>query len=141
MNLLRHWRSLRLTLLLTSVSVISAFTAARHSAAGQPAGVATSVMVHPAAVDIRHQRQPHSLQVLGATADGFSLDLRSDAKFAVADAKVATVDDKGWIRPVANGQTQVTVTVAGQTRTVPVKVQLPAAEPAYSFRNEVMPVL
>ena len=41
----------------------------------------------------------------------------------------------------ATAQTQVTVAVAGQTQTVPVKVQLPAAEPPISFRHEVMPVL
>jgi hypothetical protein len=141
MMLLQYLRSFRMPLLLAGVLAIAVCTVARHGNAGQSAAVPTSVSVHPAAVDIRHQRQPHSLQVLGATADGFSLDLRSDAKFIVADAKIATVDDNGWIRPVANGQTQVTVTVAGQTRNVPVKVQLPATEPAYSFRNEVMPVL
>src|SRR5439155_25980195 len=35
----------------------------------------------------------------------------------------------------------VTVAAAGQTRTIAVKVQLPAKEPPISFRNEVMPVL
>jgi hypothetical protein len=79
--------------------------------------------------------------VLGATADGYSLDLRPQAKFTTADPRIATVDAHGWVRPVASGQTQITITVAGQTRTVPVKVQLPPAEPRYSFRHEVMPVL
>jgi hypothetical protein len=100
-----------------------------------------SVTVQPTAVELRHQRQPHGLQVLGATADGYSLDLRSQSKFASADPRIAIVDEQGWIHPVASGQTQVTVTVAGQTKTVAVKVQLPAAEEPYSFRHEVMPVL
>ena len=43
--------------------------------------------------------------------------------------------------PVGNGQTQVTVAIANQTETIPVKVQLPAVEPAMSFRHEAMPVL
>src|SRR5262249_40571211 len=51
------------------------------------------------------------------------------------------VNEQGWVRPVGTGATTVTVTVAGQTVAVPVKVQLPAAEPPYSFRHEVMPVL
>src|SRR5204863_5925660 len=50
-------------------------------------------------------------------------------------------DERGWVRPVASGATQVTVTAAGQTVTVPVKVELPAVEPPISFRHEVMPVL
>jgi hypothetical protein len=112
-----------------------------RATAEEPAPVPASIAVHPTQLDLRHQRQPHSLQVLGTSANGFSLDLRAQAKFASADPKVATVDEKGHVRPIANGQTQVTVTVAGQTRTVPVKVQLPAAEPAISFRHEVMPVL
>ncbi len=108
------------------------------SAADVPVG---SVAVHPTALDLRHQRQPHSLQVLGTTADGYSLDLRPQAKFTSADPRIATIDASGWVRPVANGQTQVTVQVAGQTLVVPVKVQLPATEPPYSFRHEVMAVL
>ncbi|MDB5306294.1 MAG: hypothetical protein JWO38_496 [Gemmataceae bacterium] len=100
-----------------------------------------SVAVSPAAIEIRHHRHPHAIQVLGATADGFSLDLRAETRFTAADPKVATVDERGWVRPVGTGETQVTVAVAGQTKTVAVKVQLPAPEPPTSFRHEVMPVL
>ncbi len=86
--------------------------APRFSAADEPA-VPGAITVHPATIALRHQRQPHSLQVLGGSADGYSLDLRPQAKFVSADPKIATVDAGGWVRPVANGQTQVTVTVAG----------------------------
>jgi hypothetical protein len=109
--------------------------------ADDPAPLATSITVHPTTLDLRQHRQPRSLQVFGVTADGYSLDLRPQARFASADPRVATVDERGWVRPISSGQTQVTVTVAGQTRSVPVKVQLPPVEPPYSFRHEVMPVL
>jgi hypothetical protein len=132
-------RSARLLCGLVAAAVV-AFTGSRFRA-DEPAVVPASVSVQPTAIELRHHRQPQSLQVLGTTVDGFSLDLRPQAKFTSADPKIAAVDDKGWVRPVGNGQTQVTVTVAGQTRTVPVKVQLPPVEPPYSFRNEVMPVL
>src|SRR5919109_2236 len=75
--------------------------------------VAGAVVVQPATIQLRHPRQPQSLQVLGKTADGYTLDLRSQARFASANPQVAAVDERGWIRPVANGQTQVTVEVAG----------------------------
>jgi hypothetical protein len=103
-----------------------------------PAG---SIVIHPPAVELNHPRRPQSLQVLGMTADGFSLDLSTGATYASGDPNIATVDERGWVRPVASGQTQITVVAAGQTLTVPVKVQLPAAEPPYSFRHEVMAVL
>jgi hypothetical protein len=105
-----------------------------------PALAADPVTVSPAAIEIKHQRHPHAIQVLGTTADGYSVDLGDAATFTVADPKVATVEG-GWVKPVASGTTTVTVTAAGQTFTVPVKVALPAAEPPISFRHEVMPVL
>src|SRR5450432_4032305 len=95
----------------------------------QDAPVPASITVQPAAIEIRHQRHPHTLQVLGMSADGYSLDLRSAAKYTSADPKIAIVDAEGWVRPVANGETKVTVSIAGQTKTVAVKVQLPAVEP------------
>ena len=100
-----------------------------------------SITVQPTAIEVRHQRHPLALQVLGSSADGYSLDLRGQAKFASADPKIAVVDADGWVRPVANGQTQVTIAVGTQTKTVAVKVQLPPSEPPMSFRHEVMPVL
>ncbi|QDU21314.1 DUF1549 and DUF1553 domain-containing protein [Urbifossiella limnaea] len=120
---------------------LSALAALLAFAPSAPAQEATSVTVSPAAVTIRHHRHPHSLQVLGRTADGFSLDLHAAATYASADTKVATVDAAGWVRPVANGTTTVTVTAGGKTTAVHITVQLPAAEPATSFRHEVMPVL
>jgi hypothetical protein len=105
------------------------------------APISASIAVQPAAIEIKHHRQPVALQVLGASADGYSLDLRTQAKYASADAKIASVDAEGVVRPIANGQTQINVTVAGVTKTVNVKVALPATEPPISFRHEVMPVL
>src|SRR5262245_45786537 len=95
----------------------------------QDVAVPGTVAVSPGTIEIRHQRQPHAIQVLAATAEGYSLDLRTQAKFSSSDAKIATVDADGWVRPVANGQAQVTVTVAGVTKMVAVKVQLPETEP------------
>ena len=103
-----------------------------------PAG---PIAVHPVTIELRHHRQPQSLQVLVSTADGYSIDLREQTTFASADANIAAVDAAGWVRPVANGQTQISVAAAGQTITVPVTVALPPAEPPMSFRHEVMAVL
>ena len=115
--------------------------AVAFSAAPVQAQMPASVSVSPAAIEIRHHRHPHAIQVLGASADGFTLDLHADAKFTSANPQVAAVDERGWVKPVASGETQITIAVAGQTKTVPVKVTLPASEPTTSFRHEVMPVL
>ncbi len=128
---------LRLLPFLTTLGLIVTTACRADEATPTP----SSVSVLPETIELRHQRRPHALQVFGTTADGYALDLRAFAKFKSADPKIASVDAEGWVRPIANGQTQVTVTVAGQTRTVAVKVQLPATEPPLSFRHEVMPVL
>ena len=93
-------------------------------------------------IEIRHHRHPHSLEVLGTTAEGYSLDLRSAARFVSADPRIATVDAQGWVRPKSSGKTQVIVhRRRTRTMTVPVAVTLPAVEPPTSFLHEVMPVL
>jgi hypothetical protein len=112
-----------------------------EAAAPVPADPVVSVAVHPLALELRHHRQPCSLQVLGTTAAGYSVDLRSRAAFQSADPRVAVVDEQGWVLPRGDGNTQVTIRVDGQICTVPVRVQLPAVEPPTSFRHEVMPVL
>ncbi len=124
-----------------SAATLIALLVAAHATAAEPPSVLASLEVSPASLEIRQHRQSHALQVLGTTSDGFSLDLRSDAKFASADPKIATVDAAGSIHPVASGATHITIAVAGQTKTVAVKVLLPAVQPPISFRNEVMPVL
>ena len=39
------------------------------------------VVVSPTTLDLRHPRRPHALQVLATTADGYTLDLRPQARF------------------------------------------------------------
>ncbi|MBI3822372.1 MAG: DUF1553 domain-containing protein [Planctomycetes bacterium] len=121
--------------------LVASLLASASLGRAQDTAVPASIVVQPAGIEIKHQRHPHALQVLGASADGYTLDLRAQAKYASADVKVATVDANGWVRPVANGQTQITINVSGVTTSLPVKVALPAAEPPISFRHEVMPVL
>jgi hypothetical protein len=120
------------------VALLAAASLTHRGAAGEP--VPSTITVYPTTLELRHHRQPHSLQVLGTTADGYTLDLRSSATVTSADPRVAVIDERGWVRPVGDGATTVTVTVGGQTRNVAVKVKLPAAEAPISFRHEVMPV-
>jgi hypothetical protein len=124
-----------------STLILIGFLATCRLAAAADAPAISNVVVHPAAIELRHPRQPQSVQVLGTTADGFSVDLASGAQFVVADPAVARVDQSGWVSPVTSGQTQLTVTAGGSTFQVPIRVNLPAAEPPYSFRHEVMAIL
>ena len=99
------------------------------------------ISVAPTAIEIRHHRHSHPLQVTASATDGISIDLHGQATFVSADPKIATVDASGAIRPAASGKTEIVVRVAGQTKSIPVVVRLPAVEPPVSFRHEVMAVL
>ena len=106
-----------------------------------PPPLPETIKVYPAKIELRHVREPQSLQLLGSTSDGYTLDLHAQAKFTSANPKVASVDAAGWVQPVSSGQTEITIAIAGKTLRVPVSAQLPASEPNYSFRHEVMAVL
>ncbi len=104
--------------------------------AAEPVAV---VVVSPTAIEIKHHRQPHAIQVLGTSPEGYSLDLRDSATFVSDNAKVATVE-AGWVKPVGSGSAKITVTTNGKSFVVTVAVALPDKEPPISFRHEVMPV-
>ena len=86
-------RSRRLSILLAGMTIGVCSLATVPFLAADEVAVPGSITMHPTAIELRHQRQPQSLQVLGATADGFSIDLRPHAKFASADPKIATGSD------------------------------------------------
>ena len=62
------------TVLMTAASASFAY-----AGNGPVVPVPSSLTVQPTTLDLRHHRQPHALQVLGTSADGYSLDLRSQA--------------------------------------------------------------
>src|SRR5665213_2371711 len=74
--------------------------------------------VEPTAIVLNHPRRPFSLVVNTTTADGLTIDLSRKATYESADVKIATVDANGWMKPVANGKTQITVSVDGKSKLV-----------------------
>ncbi len=109
--------------------------------AAPPPALVGELHVQPAALTLTHQRQPHSLLVTGQSADGLSLDLTAQATYRCSNEAVAKVDVLGWVKQVGSGNADITVSAAGKSAVVKVSVKLPAKEPPYSFRHEVMPVL
>ena len=108
--------------------------------------------VEPPAATLVHPRRPQSLVVTTTTPDGLLVDLSEKATYASSDAKIATVDAKGWITPVGNGSATITVSAAGKSAAMKIDVKLPqpSAPPLppapappvpHSFKHDVMPVL
>ena len=70
-----------------------------------------------------------------------SPDATATAKYISADAAVVTVDERGQLVAVGNGQTTVRVQAAGWQGEVQVTVQEVLAEPKIQFMKHVRPVI
>jgi hypothetical protein len=97
--------------------------------------------VEPRGIVLTHPRRPFSLVVNTTTADGLTVDLSRKAAYESADVTIATVDADGWIKPVAGGKTQITVSVEGKSQRVDVEVKLPPGDVPVSFRHDIEPVI
>ena len=70
-------------------------------------------------------------------------DVTRQSRFRIEPANVATIDDRGLVRPLADGQATLHVEPdgTGVPQTVPITVTGMTAPQPVSFRNEVMPIL
>src|SRR5262245_20153613 len=106
-----------------------------------PAARADALKVLPEQVTLDG---PHASQrlVVVATAKGeATADRTSGATFRTSDAKVATVDDKGVVRPAGDGTATITATAGQDSASIKVTVRKAKATEDWSFRNHVIPVL
>jgi hypothetical protein len=67
--------------------------------------------------------------------------LTADAKFSSSNPAIATVDDRGVVRPAADGEAIVTATHRDKTATAQVKVTRARERSPSSFANDVIPLL
>jgi hypothetical protein len=114
------------------------------AAADQPALVAmppalVAVEVHPAQVHLSGSRDRQSLVVQATYADGITRDVTAAASVAVAEPGIAALDGR-VVRPLADGDTSLTVAFADRSLAVPVQVRQAAETPPLSFKLDVMPV-
>jgi len=87
---------------------------------------------------------PHASQrlILVAEEDGKVVaDRTPDAKFASSQPAVATVDERGVVRPVADGEAVITATHRDKEATAKVKVTKAKEPTPFSFTNDVIPLL
>ncbi|HEY1191834.1 MAG TPA: DUF1549 domain-containing protein [Gemmata sp.] len=100
----------------------------------------TAVATYPASLKLRGMDDAPQLVITGTRADGRSVDLTGAATYAVGDAKVARVEPSGRVFPLANGTTEITVSVAGKTLKVPVAAEKMEAPLPINFGNHVVPI-
>lgn len=84
-------------------------------------GSPQKIEVYPTQFSLESPRREMHVLVTGHYADGSTQDLTRAAELTSGNAQIATIE-KGRVRPVANGQTEVVVRVAGQEAKIPVTV-------------------
>ncbi len=76
-----------------------------------------------------------------ATLGDHRQDWTRAAEWSSSDPKVATIDKDGLIRPAGDGEARITARANGLTATAAVRVKDAHARFAWSFRNQVIPVM
>jgi hypothetical protein len=93
----------------------------------------------PPDIKLTSARARQEILVQGTFADGATRDVTALAKVSFANPKVASII-KGTVSPLADGQTELRVSFAGRSLTVPVSISQATNQPPISFKHDVMPV-
>ncbi len=116
-------------------TTVALLLAAAVGVAQTPAKVA----VYPPDVNLETARDRQSFVVQATYPDGLTRDVTAEAQISVANPTVVKIDKFACL-PLADGQTELAVSFAGQTVKVPVKVANATADRPISFKLDVMPV-
>jgi hypothetical protein len=98
-----------------------------------------ALAVSPQAIQLSGIDATVQMLVTGKLANGHEVDLTRKATYQLHDASRATVDPTGLVRPLADGQTTLTVSFGSHTLTVPVAVRNIAEPLPINFANQIVP--
>lgn len=115
-------------------------TALPLAAAAEPEeSRATDIAVFPAEVRLSSSNDFQSVVVQASYDDRTTRDITGRAEYRLTGDGIA-LWDRGTLRPIADGKTQLVVAFDGREVSVPVEVAGSAKEPPVSFKLDVMPV-
>ncbi|TXT38819.1 MAG: hypothetical protein FD138_242 [Planctomycetota bacterium] len=109
--------------------------------------LAVALIVAPAYADDPLAVQPDAVTLSDPFArrqllvESNGQDATRSAKFVSSQPNVATVDELGYVLPVADGTAEISITFNGQTSKVPVTVKGMANARAVDFSTEIVPLL
>ena len=120
-------------------AVIALLAFASSSFAQAPPGAPKELVVYPAQIKLSGARDEQRVIVLGVWADGRKFDLTHTATLTSANAKI-TLAEKGLVRPVADGNTTITVEASGARAQLSVVAEKIAVDVPVSFAREIQPI-
>jgi len=101
---------------------------------------ASTVQVYPQKVTLNGARDEQRL-IVTTSINGRAADQSRTAQYVSADPKIASIDTRGLIVPIANGATTISVNVNGVKQSVPVVVENASLDTPVSFNREIVPIL
>ncbi len=104
-------------------------------------GLASELKVLPAEVRLTGPQASQRLLVLAEENGKVVGDRTSLARFTSSDEAVVKIDARGVVQAVGDGEATITARQDGKTVTAKVKVKGAKGETAWSFRNDVIPLL
>ena len=102
----------------------------------QVAFAAGPLTVRPDSVTLA---DPFARRQLLVEADG--QDVTRGAKFSTSQPNIASVDESGYVLPIADGTAEITISLEGQISKVPITVKGMANARPVDFSTEIVPLL
>ena len=99
----------------------------------------SEINVYPENINLSNARDNQRILVQARFANGLTEDVTEQATITVGDANVVTLSGSE-VFPKADGETQVTVAFGGKQIVLPTVVKDSTANPALSFKNDIMPI-
>lgn len=100
---------------------------------------AAELRAYPAQVAIDSTRDPHRLIVIQTRDDGVSMDVTAASEIRIEPSNLAELRG-GILHGALNGEGKIIATFGDAAVETPLRVTGAAADPALSFRNDIMPV-
>lgn len=116
------------------IAVVGVFDLTGRRVSGQ-------VRVIPERILLDSPEASRQVLVREGVAGGRTNDLSRTVSYEVSPAEIAVVDSRGLVRPLADGQAELTIRYKDRQLKIPVEVDGFAQPQPVSFRNEIIPIL
>lgn len=108
---------------------------------GRCVSLAGELQVSPAAVVLERPEASEQLIIWQRDSDNRPIDVTRRAAIRVEPAEVATIDERGLVRPLGNGVAKVLITVGELHTSISVAVKRLNNPEKISFQHEIIPIL
>ncbi|MCA8986563.1 MAG: DUF1553 domain-containing protein [Planctomycetaceae bacterium] len=98
-------------------------------------------VVYPQKIELQGQHSSARVIVQTVNQSEVGSQITADLEWKVENEAVARVSEEGIVLPIADGETSIVVSTAGQTQSIPVKVTGISQKSIPSFTHDVLPVL